>query len=124
MLLTIVIAALAACGVLMILLTLKEAFLPRPSCACHLIYLKSGRPDPAAQVQACLWRRRCGSLTGRLIFVDRGLAPQEQAAIALLLRRAEDAVLCSPAQAAEYTEMRSNELGAGTDQRNHRGGRV
>lgn len=124
MLLTIVMAALAACGMLMILLTLKEAFLPRPSGACHLIYLKSGRPDPAAQVQACLWRRRCGSLTGTLIFVDRGLAPQEQAAIALLLRCAEGAVLCSPEQVAEHIKMGSNELGTGTDQRNHRGGRV
>ena len=73
MLLTILMATLAACGLLMILFALKEALLPRPRCACHIIYLKSSRPDPAALVHACLWRQRCGLLTGRLIFADCGI---------------------------------------------------
>lgn len=115
MLLTILMAALAACGLLMILFALKEALLPRPRCACHIIYLKSSRPDPAALVHACLWRQRCGLLTGRLIFADCGIDAQAQTAIGLLLRGAENAVLCSPTQLAEYTEMRNDGFGAGAD---------
>ena len=122
MLLTVLMAALAVCGLLMILLALKEAFLPRPRYACHIIYLKDGHPSPDAQVQACLWRRRCGTLTGKLVFVDCGIDAQAQTAIQLLLRRAEDAVLCGAMQIAEHTEMRNDELGAGTDQRDHCGG--
>lgn len=102
MLLTILIAGLAACGTLMILLALKEAFLPRPRRSCHVIYLEPGRIDPAALAQACLWRRRCGALTGRLIFVDGGIGAPSRAAIERLLQRVDDAVLCPPEQAAEY----------------------
>ena len=51
MLLTILIAALAACGPLMILLALKDAFLPRPRRSCHVIYL-----DPAKWTRR-RWRR-------------------------------------------------------------------
>lgn len=99
MLLTIIIAALAACGVWMLLLALKEALLPRPDCAYHVICLRPDRPEPTAQVQACLWRRRSGVLTGTLLFVDGGLDAQTRAAIEQLLQKTDDAVLCTPEQA-------------------------
>ena len=103
-----------------------EPYIIHPLAVPALLAASGRAPDalPAAQRQPRPRRRRCGSLTGTRPFVARGLAPQEQAAIALLLRRAEGAVLCSPEQVAEHIKMGSNELGTGTDQRNHRGGRV
>lgn len=124
MLLTIGMAALAACGVLLILLTLKEAFLPAPERACHVIYLRSGRVDPVAQAQTCLWRRRMGAMNGRLLFADCGLTAAQQEAVAVLLRGVSEASLCSLAQLAEYFGNGEEEFGAGADRRNHRGGGV
>lgn len=124
MLLTILIAALAACGPLMILLALKDAFLPRPRRSCHVIYLDPGQMDPAALAQACLWRRRGGALTGKLIFVDGGIDASSRAAIERLLQKADEAVLCLPAQAADYLETEYDGVGTGADQRDHRSGRL
>lgn len=119
MFLTILMAALAAGGVFLVLLTFAEALQLRPSHACHVIYLFDDRPDPIRLVQSCLRARDRGTLSGLLLFVDCGINARQQEAIALLLRGVDKAAVCSAEQVAEYWETERIELGAGTDQWNH-----
>ena len=41
-----------------------------------------------------------------------------------LLQKADEAVLCLPAQAADYLETEYDGVGTGADQRDHRSGRL
>lgn len=117
MLLKVIIAAFAACGLLLVLRALFEAFLLPLSGndAIHVYYLRGDSAEAEHTIRACLHLRERRGMRGTLIFADDGLTPEAQTAAELLLRRAPDAALCSKAQALDYIRRENDGIGAGTD---------
>lgn len=115
MALTILIAVLAGCGLLMILWAIAEAFLmPIPRDCVHIISLCGRSAEVQQRIRSCLWLRERG-MRGRLLFVDRGMEPEAQIAAQMILREHPDAAVCHPSQIPEYIETENEELGTGTD---------
>jgi len=116
MLLKVMIAALAACGLLMILRALFEAFLLPVSGdeAIHIYYIRGDSAEAEHTVRACLHLREHRGMRGTLLFADDGLTPEAQTAAELLLRGAPDAALCSNAQIFDYIRRENDVIGAGT----------
>lgn len=117
MVLTILIAALAVCGVLLILRTVLEAVIfPVPRENSILIVPLSGNAAQCQQtIRGCLRLRSRRGIGERLILVDQGLDPEAQIAAGILLRREDDVVLCAASQVPEMIRWENEELGAGTD---------
>ena len=72
---TILIAALAACGVFLILWTIFEALLmPLPKDDTYLlVYLRGDAGRVEQHMRACDWLRERRGVRGRVLFVDDGL---------------------------------------------------
>lgn len=119
MALTMIIAALAGCGLLLIAWTIFEAMLfPMPGEDAVLILPLSG--DAAAaqqQIRACRWLREHRGLRARVILVDRGLTPEAQNAVEQMIRGEQAEVLCAETQVMEYLGLEKEYIGTGTDQR-------
>ncbi len=115
MALTILIAALAACGLFLIAGAFLEALLPLPERAVYIVYLKGDAASAQQKVRACLRLRKRWGMKCRLLLVDCGLDAEAQTAVGMLLRRETDAALCAQSQVTEYLETESWELGAGAD---------
>lgn len=115
MALTVVIAALAACGVLLVLRTLLEALaLPLPQKdVFHVVRLDGANAEH--RVRVCLWLRARGCMNGTLIFTDGGLDARAQIAVHTLLRKQTGAVLCAPSQVTDYLKWEKETLGARAD---------
>lgn len=114
---TVVIAALAACGVFLIAWLLADALrFPLPERdACYVVHLHGSTAQTEQTIKSCLRLRECGGLRGKLIFVDGGLDTESQMAAELLLRRKPAAVLCAPSQITEMIHWENDEIGAGAD---------
>ncbi len=117
MLIRVMIAAFAACGLLMVVRALSEALLlPGPeNGAVHIYYICGDAAEAEHTIRGCLHLREHRGMRGMLIFADNGLTPEAQSAAELLLRREPDAVLCSAAQISDYIRLENDRLGAGTD---------
>lgn len=117
MLLTVIIAAFAACGLLLVAWALFESFfLPLPeSSAFHVYFLQGDTAQTEHMIRACLHLREHRGMSGRLIFADDGLTPEAQVAAELLLRRTPETVLCSKSQIIDYIRRENDGVGAGTD---------
>lgn len=117
MLLKVIIAALAACGLILVLGALFEAVLLPLSGndAVHVYYIRGGSAEAEHTIRACLHLREHRGMRGMLVFADDGLTPEAQTAAELLLRRAPDTALCSAAQVIDYVRRENDGLGAGTD---------
>lgn len=117
MLLTVIIAAFAACGLILVSWALIEAFLlPPPSnCIFHVYFLQGDSAQVEHTIRACLHLREHRGMSGMLIFADDGLTPEAQMAAELLLRRTPETVLCSKSQIIDYIRRENDGIGAGTD---------
>ena len=69
-------------------------------------------PVAAAQITALLLQEK---IPHELIFVDDGIDCEGQFAAELLLRRREDALLCSRSQLSEIIRTENEDIGAGAD---------
>ena len=116
MILTILVAALAACGGILLFRELAEAFFePLPGDACHIFYLSGDDGLVEQQLRSCLRKQEQGKLPGRLIFVDCGLSAEAQITAQLMLQKRDCGVLCAPCQVTDYIEREKEIIGAGTD---------
>ncbi|MDR0890098.1 MAG: hypothetical protein LBM28_05600 [Oscillospiraceae bacterium] len=106
MTLTFFIGVLAACGMLLIIWTVLEAFLlPMPKDKAYIVLYLSGDAGKVERyIRSCLWLMERRGFGARLILVDDGLSPDAQSAAELLLRGEDHAVLCSKTQMREYLE--------------------
>lgn len=121
MLLTILVAALAACGIFLVAWAVFEALLtPLPEHSCHIVYLQGAAAPVEQHIRTCLWLRERRGMRGTFYFVDHGLEPEALVAAQLLLQGRQGAVLCSGAQLLDHLEEENREIGAGADQRDHR----
>ena len=117
MVLTIVIAAMAASGMLLIVWLYFDALLS-PEEARNSFYVVPLKGDAALVQQtmrAALRQREWLGLRATLIFVDDGIDCEGQLAAELLLRRREDALLCSRSQLSEIIRTENEDIGAGAD---------
>ncbi len=117
MILTIVLTTLATCGLLLILWTLTAAILlpKQPANALYVLPLRGGAAQAEQAVRAALRLRERSGLCARLIFLDDGLDVEAQIAVSLLLRKMDDAVLCTATQLPEFIRTENDNLGAGAD---------
>lgn len=121
MILTICVAALAACGVFLVVWAVFEALLtPLPERTCHVLYLQGPTAAVEQHIRTCLWLRERRGMRGTFYFVDCGLEPEARDAARLLLQGRQGAVLCSGAELLEHLEQENRDSGSGTDQRDHR----
>ena len=110
MVLTILLAAFAVCGVILVLWASVEAFLwPLPQDLCHVVPLSGDAAAVEQSVRACL-----RTLRGRIVFVDVEMDPEAQIVAEHLLRRKPAATLCSVEQVSEFLRW-ENVLGARAD---------
>lgn len=117
MILTIVIAALAASGMLLIVWLFFDALLsPKETKDTFYVVLLRGDAALAQQTMRTAFRQReWQGLRAMLVFVDDGLDCEGQVAAGLLLRRREDALLCSRSQLSEIIRTENEDIGAGAD---------
>ncbi len=100
---TILIAALAVCGIFLVAWSLTEAFVMKlPSDSVHIFYLHGTDAEVEQKLRACLWMRTRHGLRGKILFVDKGLSPQAQITAQLMLGDDEAVRICSQEQLAEY----------------------
>ncbi len=110
MVLTILVAGLAVCGVFLVLWALTEAVLrPLPQEIYHVVPLSGSAASVEQTLRLCL-----RTLRGRILFVDMGLDAEAQMTAEHLLRNAPAACLCSPVQVSEFLRW-ENALGARAD---------
>lgn len=110
MVLTILVAVLAACGVFLVLWALTEALLrPLPQGICHVVPLSGDAAAVEQTLRLCL-----RTLRGRIVFVDIDMDAEAQMTAEHLLRREPAAALCSPVQVSEFLRW-ENTLGARAD---------
>ncbi len=112
---TILIAALAACGVFLICWSIFEALLmPLPEKDTFLlVYLRGDAAQVQQRIRACGWLRERRGVRGRVIFVDTGLSEEARCA-ALQLTQGDAAVLLCCA-GEEYGILEKWKRGTGTD---------
>ena len=100
---TILISALAVCGIFLVAWALTEAFVMKlPSDSVHIFYLRGTDAEIEQKLRACLWMRRRHGLRGKLVFVDCGLSVQSQITAQLMLDCDEGVHICSYEQLEEY----------------------
>ncbi len=110
MVLTILVAGLAVCGVFLVLWALTEAVLrPLPQGICHVVPLSGDAASVEQTLRICL-----RTLRGRIVFVDMDLDAEAQMTAEHLLRNAPAACLCGQAQVSEFLRW-ENALGARAD---------
>ena len=110
MVLTILVAGLAACGVCLVLWALSEAILrPLPQEICHVVPLSGDAASVEQTLRLCL-----RTLRGRIVFVDMDMDAEAQMTAEHLLRNEPAAALCSMTQVSEYLRW-ENALGARAD---------
>ena len=105
-------------AVFIAILILFGIFLNKNACAmplCHIICLSGNAAAVEQQVKACLRSRENRGLTGKLLFVDKGLEPEGIMAAQFLLARETEAILCAPEQVSEYINWEIDGFGSGTD---------
>lgn len=117
MILTIVIAALAASGMLLIVWLFFDALLSPEETkdSFYVVLLKGDAALVQQTMRAALRQREWQGLRATLIFVDDGIDCEGQFAAELLLRRREDAFLCSRSQLPEMIRTENEDIGAGAD---------
>lgn len=116
MALTIVIAALAVCGVFFVAWALAEAWmLPMPCDACHIFFLHGDDAQVEQQLRSSLWLRQRRGLRGRILFVDCGISPEAQMTAQLFLRQDDTIHLCAYAQMTDYIRWENHSIGTGAD---------
>lgn len=117
MLLKMILAAFAACGLFLVIWALMDAaFLPRSgNDSIHIYYIRGDSAQAEHTIRGCLRLREKRGMRGMLLFADVGLTPEAQTAAELLLRREPDAALCSTAQIFDYIGRENDGIGAGTD---------
>ena len=110
---TILIAALAACGVFLILWTIFEALLmPLPKDDTYLlVYLRGDAGRVEQHMRACDWLRERRGVRGRVLFVDDGLDAEERHAAERFVAQESALYLCGRGE--EYTILESWKRGAG-----------
>ena len=100
---TILIAALAACGIFLVAWSLTEAFVMKlPSDSVHVFYLHGSDAEVEQKLRACLWMRSRHGLRGTVYFVDTGISVQAQITAQLMLKDDESVIICSKEQLYEY----------------------
>ena len=100
---TILIAALAACGIFLVAWSLTEAFVMKlPSDSVHVFYLHGSEIEVEQTMRACLWMRSRHGLRGKVFFVDSGISPQAQITAQLMLGNDESVKICSQEQLMQY----------------------
>ena len=110
MLLTILLAGLAVCGVFLVLWALVQTIVhPLPLGVYHVVPLSGNAPTVEQTVRLCL-----RTLRGRIVFVDIAMDAEAQMTVACLLRNESAACLCAPMQVSEYLRW-ENTLGARAD---------
>ncbi len=116
MAITILIAALAVCGIFLVAWSITEAFLVcMPQTAVHVFYLSGSDAEVEQQIRSCLWMKQRHGLPGRMLFVDCGISPQAQITAQLLLKNEDTVQLCAPSQVAEYIRWENDTIGSGAD---------
>lgn len=110
---TILIAALAACGVFLILWTVFEALLmPLPEDdTCLLVYLRGDSGQVEQHMRACDWLRERRGVRGRVLFVDDGLDAEARHIAERFVAQEPALHLCGSGE--EYTVLESWKRGAG-----------
>ena len=112
---TVLIAALAACGVFLIAWTLAEAFvMPLPN-AFVIVYLHGDAAETEQCVRASRWMRDRRRVNGKLIFVDQGLDEEAKEIVRRMISGDTTAAFCTQPQLAEYLKLEKEELGTGAD---------
>jgi hypothetical protein len=101
MAITILISALAVCGIFLVAWALTEAYVMKlPPESVHIFYLRGSDAEIEQKLRACLWMRSRHGLRGKMIFVDCGLSVHSQITAQLMLD--EGCILCSEEQLFEY----------------------
>lgn len=104
MFLTILIAALAACGLFLIVWTVMDAMtypIPRKN-TVFIVRLEGNASKVEQTIRACFRLREHRGYGEMLVFTDGGIDTEAQLAAELLLRNHPEAVLCAVNQAADY----------------------
>ncbi len=116
---TILIAALAACGVFLILWTIFEALLlPLPGEDTLLVvYLRGDAAHVQQSIRACRWLRERRGIYGQVLLVDCQLKEEARKAAELMICSDDTIKMCKGTELADYLRLESTEVGAGTDQR-------
>ena len=110
MVLTILMAGLAACGVFLVLWALVQTIVrPLPLGVYHVVPLAGNAPTVEQTMRLCL-----RTLRGRIVFVDIAMDAEAQIVAACLLRNESAAVVCAPSQVSEFLRW-ENALGARAD---------
>ena len=100
---TILISALAVCGIFLVAWSLTEAYVMKlPSDSVHIFYLHGTDAEVEQKLRACLWMRTRHGLRGKVIFVDGGMSPQAQITAQLMLADDEAIHICSDEQLLQY----------------------
>ncbi len=100
---TILIAALAVCGIFLVAWSVTEAFVMKlPSDSVHIFFLHGTDAEVEQKLRACLWMRNRHGLRGKVLFVDKGLSPQAQITAQLMIDDDQSIKICSQEQLAEY----------------------
>ncbi len=100
---TILIAALAVCGIFLVTWSVTEAFVMKlPSDSVHIFFLHGTDAEVEQKLRACLWMRNRHGLRGKILFVDKGLSPQAQITAQLMIDDDQSIKICSQEQLAEY----------------------
>ena len=117
MILTIVIAALAASGMLLILWLVFDALLSAKETkdSFYVVLLKGNAAQVQQTMRSALRQREWQGLRATVVFVDEGIDCEGQLAAELFLRRRENAILCSRSQLTEIIRTENEDIGAGAD---------
>lgn len=104
MVLTLILCAFAACGVLLVGRTLLDSIFLPVSCVQTVLAVRLCGSAAAVEqtVRACLRLRSRRPELGSLLFVDEGMDPEGQRIARLALRGQENAFLCGRAQIEEF----------------------
>ena len=115
--LTFVLAVLASFGFLSVVKLLFDAasYHARPEDMFLVVHLYGEEAEVEQTVRSCLRDQDDRSSCGKIIFIDKGMTPDAQAATELLLRRREDALLCGERELPQILNWERETLGAGTD---------
>lgn len=104
MVLTLIICAFAACGVLLVGRAALDALrMPvRREDAVFVVCLRGNAAQVEQTVRACLRLRQRRPEFETLLFIDRGIDPEGQRVARLALRNETNAALCSAQQIPEF----------------------
>ncbi len=116
MALTILIAALAVCGLFLIVWAMTDAlFLRLPNDSCHIFFLCGDDAQVEQQLRSCLWFRKQRGLRGKMIFVDCGISAQAQITAQLMLKNDDTTHICAFQQINDYIRWEKETIGTGAD---------